>query len=264
MKSAGSDAGTAFLGGITGVVSTGSGSAAAAVAKAAAAQGETAGDEFADSASDSANTGSLFDGAVQNSSSDVVSEASDVGADTGTAMVDATAGSIERGSGSTKAAVRSNLLTGRIAAAVCQSAYRTIGTQLAQGMAAGVTNGTSYLTSAIRNIVNAGIEAGKAAAGINSPSKLFRDKIGQWIPKGMAEGITDNLSVVRDAAAGMIGAANISMPMYGGYSSPAMAALAGAGGQNFAITQNIYANSTSYAAQQRQAARSFRDIARRL
>ena len=81
----------------------------------------------------------------------------------------------------------------------------------------------------------------------------------------MALGITDNLGVVRDAAARMIGAANIDLPMYGGYSSPAMAAaMAGAGGQNFAITQNIYANETSYAAQQRQAARSFRDIARRL
>lgn len=50
----------------------------------------------------------------------------------------------------------------------------------------------------------------RQALGINSPSKLFRDKVGQFIPAGVAEGILGNTGVVQSASRQMADAALVS------------------------------------------------------
>lgn len=43
------------------------------------------------------------------------------------------------------------------------------------------------------------VEWAKEILGIHSPSKVFANKIGKWIPAGIAVGIEDNLGVIHSA-----------------------------------------------------------------
>lgn len=139
------------------------------------------------------------------------------------------------------------------------SKFEGLGKDIAKGIANGLKQGKTDVTGAIAQIVDEALAEAKRKAGISSPSKLFRDEVGVWLSRGMARGITDGIADVTGAIGGVIGAAEGALTG-GGFGG--RLALAGAGGIH--VTQNIYADSTSYAAQQRQAARQLRDIARRI
>ncbi|MFS0783309.1 hypothetical protein, partial [Bacillus sp. 1P06AnD] len=47
----------------------------------------------------------------------------------------------------------------------------------------------------------------KKILGIHSPSKVMEKEVGQWIPAGIAEGITNNLGIVKTASEEMAMAA---------------------------------------------------------
>lgn len=139
------------------------------------------------------------------------------------------------------------------------SKFNGLGKDIAKGIADGLNQGKLDVNGAISSIVDEALAEAKRRAGIGSPSKLFRDEIGVWLSRGMARGITDGIADVTGAIGGVIGAAEGALTG-GGFGG--RYALAGAGGIH--VTQNIYADSTSYAAQQRQAAKQLRDIARRI
>ena len=65
----------------------------------------------------------------------------------------------------------------------------SIGTQIINGIRDGVLNAAGGLVSSVTNAVSGAIGAAKSFLGIASPSKLFRDEVGRWIPLGVAEGI---------------------------------------------------------------------------
>ena len=77
--------------------------------------------------------------------------------------------------------------------------FTDIGHQIAAGMAQGVISGGGMLANAVRNIIEQALAAGKSAASIHSPSRLFRDEIGTPITAGVAEGITAGSGMVDDA-----------------------------------------------------------------
>jgi phage-related protein len=75
-----------------------------------------------------------------------------------------------------------------------------LGTNIINGIAAGIKNGAGIVADAAKNAASAAFDAAKKFLGIASPSKLMRDQIGVNFSKGMAEGIMDGLPSVIGAA----------------------------------------------------------------
>ena len=66
--------------------------------------------------------------------------------------------------------------------------YNT-GANLAHGIAAGIQSQIAAIAAAAAAVVRAAIAAAQAEAGIASPSKVMRDKVGEMMPAGVAVGI---------------------------------------------------------------------------
>lgn len=76
--------------------------------------------------------------------------------------------------------------------------YYKVGGNMIDGMEKGANDGEWKLTGAMKNIVTKAIAAAKAAAGIKSPSRVFRKEVGVQIPAGAALGVEDGTpSVVK-------------------------------------------------------------------
>ena len=79
-----------------------------------------------------------------------------------------------------------------------------IGVDIAEGLAAGITSGTSQVTAAIVALANAAVAAAKEALQIHSPSRVFRDEIGAMAMAGFGEGVIAQTEaegkVIRNAA----------------------------------------------------------------
>lgn len=73
--------------------------------------------------------------------------------------------------------------------------WAAVGSWLVKGIVAGVSLAGDYLYRSIKNLAKSALDAAKKALGINSPSRVFRDKIGRWIPEGIAVGIEASNSV---------------------------------------------------------------------
>lgn len=80
-----------------------------------------------------------------------------------------------------------------------KSRFIEVGSNIIEGVAQGIRNGIGRITSAARDAANRALSAAKGALGIHSPSKVFANEVGKWIPAGMAEGISGNLKVVKNA-----------------------------------------------------------------
>ena len=67
-----------------------------------------------------------------------------------------------------------------------------IGKNIVKGIWNGINNAKDWLIGKIKDFAK-GITSGiKKALGIKSPSRVMRDQVGQWIPKGIAVGIEAN------------------------------------------------------------------------
>lgn len=73
------------------------------------------------------------------------------------------------------------------------------GVMIIQGLVAGINSQAAAVEAAVTSIVNKAAEATKAVAQINSPSRLFANEIGKYIPLGIAKGIKDNTDSVTGA-----------------------------------------------------------------
>lgn len=69
------------------------------------------------------------------------------------------------------------------------SGWYNVGYNAASGIASGLYGGSYMISSAARYAARQAYYAACSALGINSPSKLFRDKVGLMIGAGIAEGI---------------------------------------------------------------------------
>lgn len=75
----------------------------------------------------------------------------------------------------------------------------SIGSQMVAGIASGVSGSGGILTGALAGVVSSAIAFAKSRLGIASPSKVFRDEVGRWIPAGVAEGIEDGAGEIQSA-----------------------------------------------------------------
>lgn len=76
----------------------------------------------------------------------------------------------------------------------------SIGRNIVEGLWNGISNAASWLLGKIRGWCGSILRGIKGFFGIGSPSKLMRDEIGKWLPRGMAEGIEDETKSAVKAA----------------------------------------------------------------
>ncbi|MFD6672269.1 hypothetical protein ACFWE0_27315, partial [Streptomyces diastaticus] len=69
------------------------------------------------------------------------------------------------------------------------SKFLSIGKDIVNGIVTGVRNAAGRLFGSLRDMASNALSAAKNALGIGSPSRLFADQIGQWIPAGVEVGI---------------------------------------------------------------------------
>lgn len=74
-----------------------------------------------------------------------------------------------------------------------------LGVDILEGICVGVANGVGKLVDAVKGAATKALNTAKSALGIKSPSKVFRDQVGQMIDLGLAEGIEDYTSPVQKA-----------------------------------------------------------------
>lgn len=79
----------------------------------------------------------------------------------------------------------------------------SIGRNVIKGLWNGMKGAAGWLRDKIYGFVDTIIDNFKAYFGIASPSKEMADQVGKWIPAGVGEGITDNLTGLRNAVATM-------------------------------------------------------------
>ena len=66
-----------------------------------------------------------------------------------------------------------------------------LGKDIISGIAKGISNAAGKILDAIGDVVGGALDWAKDLLGISSPSKVFRDAVGRYIPLGMAKGIDD-------------------------------------------------------------------------
>lgn len=98
------------------------------------------------------------------------------------------AGGINSGSGTVSSAATSVAYAAQNAMRI--GGWYNLGYNISAGVADGVSAGSYLITLAAQNAARNALNAAKATLGVHSPSRVFRDQVGQMIPAGMAEGIT--------------------------------------------------------------------------
>jgi tape measure domain-containing protein len=93
------------------------------------------------------------------------------------------------------------------AAQAIHGAAQAVGTNLVQGIIAGISLASPALAMAIQGLAAMSTSTATAAHQIHSPSKEWRDDIGYQLPAGQAEGIYDGAPLVQRAARDVAGMA---------------------------------------------------------
>lgn len=73
----------------------------------------------------------------------------------------------------------------------------SIGSEIVNGIKSGISGAWSSLTGWLGNMAKGLIDGVKSALGIGSPSRLFADRIGKWIPAGITLGVEQAMPKAR-------------------------------------------------------------------
>ena len=125
---------------------------------------------------------------------------------------------------------------------------------MVRGIWQGFQNLSGWLESKVRSMMRAIVAAVEDEMDIASPSKVFAG-IGEFMARGLADGFAREM---RDVEKTIREATASSVPEVSGRTSERERSAP----PPVQVTQNIYADNTSYAQQQRQAAKQFKMIAR--
>ena len=77
------------------------------------------------------------------------------------------------------------------------------GRQVIQGLINGIGGAFQWVRNTISNLGSSLVGWAKGVLGIHSPSRIFRDEVGRWIPAGMAQGIDKASGLVADSIDGL-------------------------------------------------------------
>lgn len=67
--------------------------------------------------------------------------------------------------------------------------FKEIGSNIVTGIWDGISSGWNWLTDKVKSLADSLIKAAKEALDINSPSRVFSQEVGRWIPPGIGNGI---------------------------------------------------------------------------
>ena len=82
-----------------------------------------------------------------------------------------------------------------------------LGKNIVNGIIRGIELMASKLFETLENLARNALDAAKDFLGIESPSKVFRDQVGKFIPMGIGVGIENNAASVYDSLDGVLGEA---------------------------------------------------------
>ena len=77
------------------------------------------------------------------------------------------------------------------------------GRQVISGLINGIGGAFQWVRNTISNLGSSLVGWAKSVLGIHSPSRIFRDEVGKWIPAGMAQGIDKASDLVADSIDGL-------------------------------------------------------------
>ncbi|MBM6414570.1 phage tail tape measure protein [Lacticaseibacillus paracasei] len=86
------------------------------------------------------------------------------------------------------------------------------GGDLIMGLVKGIGNLAAKAWNAAVSVAKGIVKKVKGALGIHSPSKVMAQEVGQYIPAGVAVGITDNMKPITKAVDAMTAATSMSIP----------------------------------------------------
>lgn len=93
------------------------------------------------------------------------------------------------------------------------AAIGEVGSQLVRGLFDGISNAVPWLYDKLRGWVSDVLGWVKGLFGINSPSKVFADEVGKFIPPGITVGVEKAMpKAMRDMSAELGALSNIPMP----------------------------------------------------
>lgn len=87
-----------------------------------------------------------------------------------------------------KEAVQSLINNVMSAASGIASKVMSIGSDIVSGVWNGIKNAAGWFIDQVKGFFSGIVDGVKSALGIGSPSKVFRDEIGKWLPPGVAQG----------------------------------------------------------------------------
>lgn len=67
--------------------------------------------------------------------------------------------------------------------------FKEIGSNIVTGIWNGISSGWNWLVDKVKSLADSLFQGAKDALGINSPSKVFSQEVGRWIPPGIGVGI---------------------------------------------------------------------------
>ncbi|MGI6663880.1 MAG: tape measure protein [Christensenellaceae bacterium] len=107
-------------------------------------------------------------------------------------MVDKSAGAIKSNTGITDSIYLAMEQAYKTVVAY-QTKFLYLGKNLASGIAEGIRQGSTVITNAAKSAVNKALNAAKAAAGVHSPSTVWRDELGKMMAAGTGIGFEQEM-----------------------------------------------------------------------
>jgi TP901 family phage tail tape measure protein len=79
-----------------------------------------------------------------------------------------------------------------------------VGYHIVTGVWNGICNAASWFRNQVSSFFSGIVDGAKSALGINSPSRVFAEEVGEWIPPGIGEGVEDSMpDLIKDTDAEM-------------------------------------------------------------
>ena len=82
---------------------------------------------------------------------------------------------------------------------ICEIDWLELGAEIVNGIKEGLLNGLEAIGDAAKSLASSALDKAKSILKIFSPSRVFRDEVGEMVALGMAEGIEENTDAVEGA-----------------------------------------------------------------
>lgn len=144
------------------------------------------------------------------------STAEAAGRSVGQAVGNSTVEGVNQSMSAVASAISGGIDSARSTALSRVQSFREVGTQIPAGVAQGVSSNTGILIKAVESMIDQALNAARRKAQINSPARLFTDRVGVYIPPGVALGVDEKAYVLNDSVRRMIDGSLPDASSYGG------------------------------------------------